>query len=72
VFDINSDLGSYAPFTVNDSVEYYLLSTSFRFDHNSTLYLDYDLSSGNELATVGSITGTLQNQFIGMSYEVKF
>ncbi len=71
VFD-NTDLGSYKAFTVNDSVGYYLLSTSFRFDRNSTLYLDYDLSSGNELENVGQITGTLQNQFIGMSYEVKF
>jgi hypothetical protein len=71
VFD-NTDLGSYKAFTVNDSVGYYLLSTSFRFDRNSTLYLDYDLSSGNDLATVGQISGTLQNQFIGMSYEVKF
>jgi hypothetical protein len=71
IFD-NSDLNSYKPFTVNDSVGYYLLSTSFRFDRNSTLYLDYDLSSGNELETVGQISGTLQNQFIGMDYEVKF
>ncbi len=71
VFD-NTDLNSYMPFTVNDSVGYYLLSTSFQFDRNSTLYLDYDLSSGNEIETVGQITGTLQNQFIGMTYEVKF
>jgi len=71
VFD-NTDLGSYQPFTVNDSIGYYLLSTSFQFDRNSTLYLDYDLSSGNEIEAVGQITGTLQNQFIGTDYEVKF
>src|SRR5665213_3666149 len=71
VFD-NTDLGSYKAFTVNDSVGYYLLSTSFRFDRNSTVYLDYDLSSGNDMANVGQISGTLQNQFIGMTYEVKF
>jgi hypothetical protein len=71
VFD-NTDLGTYKAFTVNDSVGYYLLSTSFRFDRNSTVYLDYDLTSGNELETVGQISGTLQNQFIGLTYEVKF
>ena len=69
----NTDLGSYKAFTANESIGDYLLSTSFRFDRNSTLYLDYDLSSGNGLETVvGNITGTLQNQFIGLTYEVKF
>ncbi len=68
----NTDLGSYQVFTVNGSEEDWMLSTTFRFDRNSSVDLDYDLAWGNDLPTVGQVAGTLHNQFIGLTYEIEF
>jgi hypothetical protein len=66
---------------VNDWAVYLLFSTTLRFDRNSALILDYDLASGNELpnfavplvsGTQTPITGTLNNQYIGTTYEIEF
>lgn len=70
LFD-NSDLGSYAPFTVNGSNQSWRFSNLFKVNPNSTIYLDADWTSGN-LMPVSASNPTLINQFYEVTYEVRF
>jgi hypothetical protein len=67
LFD-NTDLGSYTPFTVNGNIRDLLLSTSFNIDRHSKLHFDYSLAQGTGLVDVGNLT----NQYMEMTYEIKF
>jgi hypothetical protein len=67
----NSDLGSYSPVSVNGTEQSLRVSSSVRVNGNSTIYADYDWTTGDLLAlTPGQ--GTLDNQFVELTYEVKF
>ena len=66
------NLPIYQPFSVNGSNQYVMLSTTFKLNRNSRVYLDYDFSWGNEIPTVGPIQWTLNNQYLGMTYETEF
>ncbi|HEY5039399.1 MAG TPA: hypothetical protein VIJ93_10035 [bacterium] len=72
LFD-NSDLGKYSAFNVNGTEQSLRWSTTFKFNRNSRLFLDYSLtSSANFVPYVGNRPGTLNNQFMEMTYEVEF
>jgi hypothetical protein len=62
----------YWPFSVDGSNQYFLLSTNFKINRNSTLYLDYGYAWGNKVPTFTQGTGTLNNEFAGMTYEIEF
>jgi hypothetical protein len=62
----------YWPFSVDGSNQYLLLSTNFKINRNSTLYLDYGYAWGNKVPTFTQGTGTLNNEFAGMTYEIEF
>ncbi len=67
----NSDLGSYTPVTVNGTNQSIRVSNTFKINRNSTLYLDYDFTTG-DLYPTNTLQGTLNNQFAEVTYEVKF
>ena len=67
----NSDLGSYAPVTVNGTNQSIRVSNNFKVNKNSTIYLDYDYTTGN-LLPISANQGTLNNQFAEVTYEVRF
>jgi hypothetical protein len=67
----NSDLGLYVPIKVSGNIQSFRFSNGFKINRNSTLYLDYDFTSGNMLPT-SPLQGTLNNQFAEVTYEVKF
>jgi hypothetical protein len=73
IFD-NSDLGSYLPFNINGSNQSWRLSSVFKINRNSSLYLDYDLTGGDAVPYVGSTApGTkLNNQYMEVTYEIQF
>jgi hypothetical protein len=81
----NEDLGTYQPFTVNDSVQDLLFSTTFNLDSHSKLHLDYSFETGTNQGTMGNtkttasgiysganLTGSVNDQYVEMTYEVKF
>jgi hypothetical protein len=68
----NSDLGFYAPFTVNGYDDQYILSTTIETGKNTKLHLDYSLDWGNQVQYYGGIPGVLNNQFVELSYETIF
>ncbi len=67
----NTDLGAYTPVTVNGTNQSIRVSNTFKVNRNSTLYLDYDFTTG-DLTPANNIQGTLNNQFAEVTYEVKF
>ena len=73
IFD-NSDLGSYQVFNIDGSNQSFRLSSVFKINRNSSLYLDYDLTGGNAVPYVGATApGTkLNNQYLEMTYEIQF
>lgn len=73
IFD-NSDLGQYQVFNINGTDESWRLSSIFKINRNSSLYLDYDLTQGNAIPYVGSSSpgGTLINHYWEATYEVQF
>ncbi len=73
IFD-NSDFGSYNVFTIDGSNQSFRLSSVFKINRNSSLYLDYDLTGGDAVPYVGSTApGTkLNNQYLEMTYEIQF
>lgn len=74
LFD-NSDLGKYQVFNVNGSDNSWRLSTTFKVNRNSSIYADYDLTWGNLIPFYGTpagSSGTLHNQYIGLTYEIEF
>jgi hypothetical protein len=73
IFD-NSDLGEYQVFNINGSNQSFRLSSVFKINRNSSLYLDYDLTGGNAVPYVGATApGTkLNNQYLEMTYEIQF
>ncbi len=75
----NEDLGHYSAFTVNGSIQNWLLSTMFRLDDHSKLNFDYSMTMGNNAPNYGSILGSaaslpavLNNEYMEMTYEIKF
>ena len=60
----NSDLvaGGYQPFNVDGSRQTGGVSTTFKFNRNSSVYFDYNKSWGS----------TLNNQFMELTYEIEF
>jgi len=68
----NADLGKYSTFTVDGNVQSLKFSSVLQVTKNSTLYLDYDLTRGNIHPYVQTIVGTLENQYMEMTYEIKF
>lgn len=80
----NEDLGAYTPFTVNDYTQDLLFSTTFIMDSHSKLHLDYSFETGTNQGTMANpttasglypganLTGTVNNQYLEMTYEVKF
>jgi hypothetical protein len=75
----NEDLGHYSAFTVNGSIQNWLLSSTFRLDEHSKLNFDYSMTWGKDAPNYGSILGpasalcsVLNNQYMEMTYEVKF
>jgi hypothetical protein len=73
MFD-NTDLGQYQVFNINGTNDSFRLSTSFTLNRNSKLYLDYDSTWGNAVPYFGTTppTGTLNNQFAELTYEIQF
>jgi hypothetical protein len=73
IFD-NSDLGKYQVFNINGSNQSWRLSSVFKINRNSSLYLDYDLTGGNAVPYAGATApGTkLNNQYMEMTYEIQF
>ena len=68
----NVDLGHYQVFNVDGSLKNILLSTTFNIDRNSKLHFDYSFASGNEIPNIGPAPGTLNDEFMELTYEVKF
>ncbi len=80
----NQDLGSYSVFTVDDSVNDLMLSTTFNMDSHSKLHFDYSFETGtNNGSSNGSTTtsgvapgyvfnGSVNNQYVETTYEIEF
>lgn len=71
----NTDLGQYQVFNVNGSNQSWRLSTVFKVNRNSSIYGDYDLTWGNAVPYIGTppgTSGTLFNQYMGLTYEIEF
>jgi hypothetical protein len=71
----NTDLGQYQVFSVNGSNYSWRLSTTFKVNRNSSIYGDYDLTWGNAIPYIGTppgTSGTLYNQYMGLTYEIEF
>ncbi len=66
-----SDLGNYSPVQVDGNIQSLRFSNVFKVNRNSDIFIDYDWTSGNMLPTK-PVQGTLVNQFIELSYEVRF
>jgi hypothetical protein len=66
-----TDLGQYKPFTVDGSIESVRISNAFKVNRNSSIYLDYDWTTGNMMPNNPAL-GTVNNQFVEVTYEVKF
>lgn len=74
IFD-NTDLGQYQVFNINGTNQSWRLSTTFKVNRNSSLYADYDLTWGTAVPYIGTppgTGGTLDNQYMGLTYEVEF
>jgi hypothetical protein len=73
IFD-NSDLGQYQVFNINGSNQSWRLSSVFKINRHSNLYLDYDLTGGNAIPYTGTTSpgGKLSNQYVEMTYEIQF
>jgi hypothetical protein len=73
LFD-NSDLGKYELFNINGTNNSLRFSTTFTLNRNSKLYLDYDYTWGNAVPYFGTTpsTGTMNNQFAELTYEILF
>jgi hypothetical protein len=74
IFD-NSDLGQYQVFKISGTNQSYRFSTSFKVNRNSSIYGDYDLTWGNAIPYIGTpvgSSGTLYNQYMGLTYEIEF
>ena len=69
IFD-NTDLGQYSTFTVKGSIQSLRFSSTFKVNRNSNIYLDWDWTTGNLLPS-NPVQGTLNNQFMELTYEVK-
>ncbi len=67
----NSDLGQYSAFTVKGSIQSLRFSSTVKVNRNSNIYLDWDWTTGN-LLPVNPNQGTFNNQFMELTYEVKF
>lgn len=70
VYD-NKDLGHYAPFTVDGNIMSLRFSSIIKVNRNSNIYLDYDWTKGN-LMPGNPAQGTVNNQFMELSYEIQF
>ncbi len=66
-----SDLGQYSVFNVNGSVQSLRFSSVFKVNRNSSLFLDYDYTTGNMLPNNPS-QGTENEQFTEVTYQVEF
>lgn len=66
-----SDLGQYSPFTVNGSVQSLRFSSVFKVNRNSSLFLDYDWTTGNMVPN-NPAQGTENEQFTEITYQVEF
>jgi len=66
------DLGTYTVFKVNGYNKSFLASLAIEMTLNSHLYFDYGLISGTELVDFGPLQGTLNNQYIAGTYEIKW
>jgi hypothetical protein len=66
-----TDLGQYKPFTVDGSIESVRISNAFKVNRNSSIYLDYDWTTGNMMPNNPAL-GTVNNQYVEVTYEVKF
>jgi hypothetical protein len=73
IFD-NSDLGSYQVFNINGSNQSWRLSSVFKINRNSSLYLDYDLTGGTAVPYAGPTApgAKLNNQYMEVTYEIQF
>ncbi len=67
----NQDLGSYSVFTVNGTIQDLMWSTTFNLDGHSKLHFDYSFAYGNE-GLNSAPAQTLYNQYMELTYEVKF
>ncbi len=67
----NSDLGDYRLFTVNGDIESVRFSNAIKVNRNSNIYVDYDYTRGN-IIPYQTVQGMLGNQFMELTYEVKF
>jgi hypothetical protein len=70
IFD-NSDLGTYAPFNLTGSEQSLRFSSVVRVNRGSDIVVDYDVTTGN-LWPYRSVAGMVTNQFLELTYEVKF
>ena len=70
LFD-NSDLGSYSQFNVSGTIQSLRFSLDFKVNHNSSFFLDYDITQGN-LYEGFPIPANLNNQYMELTYEIKF
>jgi hypothetical protein len=72
-----SDLGFYRIFQMNGNNQSLLYSLAIEVNRNSKLYFDYSLTQGTEIVNVGpvlsgAVPGTLYNQYMGGTYDIKF
>ena len=69
----NSDLSFYTPVTANETIQSVRLSSSIKVNRNSSLFADYDWTTGTgNLMPINPIQGNLNNQFVEVTYEVQF
>ncbi|HVZ79313.1 MAG TPA: hypothetical protein VHE12_00780 [bacterium] len=71
LFD-NTDLGQYSVFTVNGYDNQLILSTTLETGRNTKVHFDYSFDWTNELPYDGPISGTLNNEFMELTYETEF
>lgn len=67
----NADLTLYSPVQLDGKIQSWRFSNVFKVNRNSNIFIDYDWTSGNMMPT-NPVQGTLVNQFIELSYEVRF
>jgi hypothetical protein len=67
-----TDQGQYGLVNVNGSVESLRFSSRLQLDRHSRLFLDVDFTNGNILPFAPSTAGNLSNQYMELTYEVKF
>ena len=66
-----TDAGQYTLFNVNGTVQSLRFSSSIKVNPQSSLYLDYDWSTGDMLSAY-PLAGNLNNEFAEVTYEIQF